>query len=305
MAAGAWVFPLGIVGFVAFLFSFLAANPATPASFLVVQAGDTITYEETLLYDDGLVAWSTREDLQESDQVRHSPYGLVTRPREMRVTLASNATNITDPVHAFLVGKHANETVRTEPKDNYFGDWEENATVDRTIAELPAVVTILTGQQIRGRVFNATEYAESQMDTLGRPLRAGDEVPCDFGVCRIESIDADHVTYRQFVTDGATLPVDQFIPFAQGDARPLSRFELRTLANDSFAIRWAPVQDDAFILRSRFGDFPPGYYRFDSFTEEELTVRYRGTEALWRGELVPAHLLGERAWFELVVTRIE
>src|SRR5688572_16316704 len=98
MAAGAWVFPIGIVVFVAFLGLFLASNPAQPASFLVVKPGDTVTYEETAYYGDGQVAWTTREDLLESGELlRIGPYGLIPKPREFTVTLPSNATNVTDP----------------------------------------------------------------------------------------------------------------------------------------------------------------------------------------------------------------
>jgi hypothetical protein len=306
MAAGAWVFPIGIVAFVGFLASFLVGHPATPAAFLVVKPGDTVTYEETAFYGDGLVAWSTREDLLASGALRVGPYGVIPKTREFQTTLPANATNITDPLLEQLVGKRVNETFRTEPRDNYYGDWQQNGTVDRTIAELPTVVTLRTGQSLGGSVFNASAFAGAQSQRLGRPLQVGDDVPCDFGTCRIESFDASQVTYRQVVVDGARLPLGRFIFFPDQEPQPRTQFILSQRGDDRFAVEWDTVDGDAFILRNNFGNWPPGYYRFGPRTDGSVAVQYRADEAFTSDRnLVPAHLIGEPVWFELTVTQIE
>jgi len=301
MGAGAWVFPIGIVAFIGFLGAFLASHPAEPVSFNVVKPGDTITFEETAYYGDGLVAWTTDPGVIQSGKGKASPYGLLRVPDALTTTLP-NATNVTDPVHKALLGKRANETVESEPFPDFFGGWDEDATHPRAI-RIAAAFTLTSNPN-----FNVTRYIETQSGSLGRPLQVGDEVDCDVGRCRVEALSADSITFHRRIVDGDIIPVERLVSYNPNDPRPQSRFRLHPVDEDNFEAEWQPVQGDTFFMRSSPGnsaDWPPGYYAFVSSDASTIHVHFRGRAVFAPdGSIIPAHLIGQALRFEYTVTKI-
>lgn len=311
MAAGRWVFPIVVLGFLAFLSGYVISTPSTPAPEAVlkraleVEPGDNVTVEFTQYYDPArrYIAYTTLESLSESGELGQQPFPAGFDARPVLIRLDPELDKGTPAPQATLLGMRIGETQSTPLFPDLFGDWTETRTLGTLLSRSPLVET-----------HNGTAYQslrEQISDHVGREARVGDEFPCIVALqvsCRLEALDttAEILRIRILIDDGARFPVDDVASlrsiFSPPNLVPDNDLVARTTPQGEYELHWDVQVGDTFTITSPLGEWSAGAYRVDSAAPGTATARYAPVNA---NNPTPAYLIGEIVWFEFTVVDID
>lgn len=315
MNYGQFVFPGVILGFLLFLGSFLATTPATPAPefpgsrLMKVQGGDVVVVEVSGFYgppDDAWVFFSTQEERRDELKVGRIEPQFQTSPVSYRMA-PSDATDA-PAIDRALLGHRAGDTVTTEqiPARLAFGDWEENLTMERAVADLPSVLRFNSSTVFGpGQSFNLTEYL-GFWQRAGHDLREGYVWKCEEDTlwdCRVEQVlpAQNEIVVRRLVNPSEPYPVRNLL----GQIRLAGDLDWSFAAvpqgsGERFSIRLDPPVGVRFQLRDSYpGLFDAGTYEVVQVTDLQLFLRYSSVR-----ESDP-DLVGEAVVYELHILRID
>ncbi|HLE47679.1 MAG TPA: hypothetical protein VI818_05225 [Candidatus Thermoplasmatota archaeon] len=320
MSAGHLVFPVVIVGFIAFMGSFLIANPAmppvsanqpTPSSTLLdpsatVQLGDRVTIELTAFYGpvgQGSVFFSTEQERATSLPIGRIQPSLQTSPISIQVPL-ERAGPLDLPT--LLLGHRVGDAYTTPliPSDEAFGDWEEERTLSRTLANLPVEVRYDSSTFLGGEQFNASQYVE-HWRREGIDLKPGTVWSCEneeLWQCRALEADEDAnvLRYQRVVTDGQAYAMSAVVAGVQvtGDFA----WNVTTVVSPdglTFDLRVDPPVGVRFQFRE------PLTQEIRSGTYEVLRVDASSFQANYTTvDNTNADLVGEDIYYEVTIVRI-
>jgi hypothetical protein len=312
MAAGAWVFPIAILGFFGFFTGFLYTNPAEPVPLTTVRPGMLVTVEYTEYYgEDGYASFTTDQELYLSGQLRagpDAPVGYDPGPFVLRVP--NETTPRDSDVAAALLGRRANDTFTTPIFTNYYGDFTDQRTFDRNLVTFDAMRTWRNGGPIPGGMFNYTRFVDFWSAQQNRQLRVGDEVRCEGDLpwrCRIETLDAPAgtVTFRRTLDPNASISPQFIFNIAPGTPPPAAIGIVET-TDGRLALRWTPPIGQRFaVLEGPTQAWQPGAYRVDAVEPNALRMSYTREFLRADNSPIPPHLIGEPVWYEITIVRID
>lgn len=308
MAAGRFVFPVVMVLFILFFVGFVVSSPAIPADptnsrLLRIREGDSVLLEVTGYYGEpgkGNVFFSTQEE--RAGQLPMGPVAPQLQTTPVTYHLRGEGGSL-DP---FLIGHRTNDSFTTDrvPAAQAFGDWTENVTFARTLAQLPRNVTFDASTQLGpGQTFNLTEYLafwKEQGDELSEGKRWKCEGPALWD-CEVVDINPaqNSFSFRRLPPNGAQYPVTELWGSLPTGGNMNWNFSVQPATNpDEFSLRLDPPVGTRFQLRSGVGALRAGTYEITRLDDENAHARYSAVTAS-----DPA-LVGFDVYYDLVVVRI-
>ncbi|MBI2078004.1 MAG: hypothetical protein HYT80_06500 [Euryarchaeota archaeon] len=311
MAAGQFVFPLVILGFLGYMGSFLVSTPAAEPIVPIgertmrVEPGDRVTVELTAFYGapgESFVFYTTQEE-----RVANLPRGRIEPGYDPVLTFnvpleGRGAYDLSNLVIGHRTGDAFTSPV-IPPSASLVGDWEERKTIPRAPTTFPVEERQDGSRVVNGFSFNATQYAD-RMRELGYDLAPGLVWPCeaDLWQCRLVSIDyeANLLVFERVVENGMKFPMTELMRASEVRGEADWDITVVDATADTFKIRLDPPVGNRFQLRDHLTpDLRTGTYEVLTVDDASIEVNYT-TAANTHAELV-----GQPTYYDIVVVRIE